>query len=126
MLWSDMARWTLSGAQGWYMGVGALAGTVMWFNVWFIIWPNQKKIMTGMQGGPAADPKLAPQAAMASRINTYLSAPMLLGMMGGAHREYELMGGSMAGLVCGIVIGLALVWLGYKLAPKVSSKIFQA
>jgi len=92
MLWGDGQRWMNGGVQAWYMGFGVLAGLMMWGNVWFVIWPAQKKIITGMQGGPAADPALAPKALRASRVNTYLSVPMLLGMMGGAHREYELFG----------------------------------
>ena len=59
-------------------------------------------------------------------MNTYLSVPMLLGMMGGAHREYELFGGGAAGLGIGIALGLGAVYLCYSYAPKVSSKLFKA
>src|SRR3954468_14709392 len=70
---SDRAKWIL---------FGALFGTTMWFNVWFIIWPAQKKILTGMKlGQPHPEAAaLAKRGALASRTNTYLSAPMLFCM----------------------------------------------
>ena len=64
---------------------GGLLGTIMWFNVWFVIWPRQKKILGAMLGGPAAPAEAAPQAALASKINTYLSGPMLWGMIAASH-----------------------------------------
>lgn len=108
-----------------YMAVGALFGTIMWFNVWFVIWPRQKKIIGAAQGGPAVDPAIPKQAAMASKINTYLSVPLLLGMMGAHDTNYELPG-EWGGLLAGILIGLAVVWLGYKYAPKVNTQIYKA
>jgi uncharacterized membrane protein len=107
-----------------YMVVGAGFGTIMWFNVWFIIWPRQKKIIGAAQGGPAVDPKLAKQAGLASKVNTYLSVPLLLGMMGAHDMAYELPGGY-AGLLLGVILGLAVCWLGYKFAPKVSTQIYK-
>ncbi len=123
ILWSSLARWTAT-AQGAYMALGVLFGSIMWFNVWFVIWPRQKKIIGAAQGGPAADPALPKQAALASKINTYLSVPMLLGMMGGAHGEYQLPGGHM-GLGIGTLLGLGVVWVAYKYAPKVDTQIFK-
>ena len=63
--------------------------TIMWFNVWFIIWPNQQKAL-GLNPAYAslsADDKAASAktAGMASRINTMLSIPMLLCMVGATH-----------------------------------------
>ena len=111
--------------QGAYMGMGALFGVIMWFNVWFIIWPLQKKIIGAAQGGPAVDPAVPKRAAMASRINTYLSVPMLLGMLGGGHAEYMLPGRHL-GLAVGLLVGLGAVKLTYTLAPKVNTQIFKA
>jgi uncharacterized membrane protein len=52
-------------------------GIVMWFNVWFIIWPNQKKAL-GMVTVPAEEKtKAARMAMLTSRFNTMLSVPML-------------------------------------------------
>ena len=67
------------------IGIGAWLGTIMLFNVWVLIWPNQKKIL-GMV--PATDEEKARGrrvAALASRTNTLLSIPMLLFMAGASH-----------------------------------------
>jgi uncharacterized membrane protein len=71
------------GAQ--IIGVGAWLGTIMLFNVWGIIWPNQKKIL-GLK--PATDEEKAKArkaAGMASRVNFILSIPMLMCMVGQTH-----------------------------------------
>src|SRR6267142_1100367 len=62
------------------IGVGGAMGIVMLLNVWGIIWPNNKRIIAGLTGGPAAPPELARQAFVASRTNAWLSLPMLLFM----------------------------------------------
>ena len=67
------------------IGVGAWLGTIMLFNVWVFIWPNQKKIL-GL--APATDEQKAAArktALYASRINYILSIPMLLCMAGATH-----------------------------------------
>ena len=59
------------------IGLGMWFGIVMWFNVWFIIWPNQKKAL-GMVTVPAEEKtKAARMAMLTSRFNTMLSVPML-------------------------------------------------
>jgi uncharacterized membrane protein len=68
------------------IGVGAWLGTIMLFNVWALIWPNQKKIL-GLK--PATDEEKAKArrvAFLASRANVMLSIPMLFFMAAGAHR----------------------------------------
>jgi len=70
------------------IGVGAWLGTIMIFNVWVLIWPNQQKIL-GMK--PATDPEKAKArrvAFLASRTNTMLSIPMIFFMVasGGVFR----------------------------------------
>jgi len=69
------------------IGLGAWLGTIMLFNVWVLIWPNQKKIL-GLDGKthePDAIAAAKKVALMASRTNTALSIPMLLCMVGFAH-----------------------------------------
>ncbi|SFV87170.1 Glutamate synthase [NADPH] large chain [hydrothermal vent metagenome] len=63
------------------IGIGAWMGTIMAFNVWFIIWPNQQKIL-GMKEATAEEIATAKKnAALASSINVILSLPMLLTMI---------------------------------------------
>ncbi|BAS67646.1 MAG: hypothetical protein DSY43_01805 [Gammaproteobacteria bacterium] len=63
------------------IGIGAWMGTIMAFNVWFIIWPNQQKIL-GMKEASAEEIATAKKnAALASSINVILSVPMLLTMI---------------------------------------------
>jgi len=67
------------------IGVGAWLGTIMLFNVWVFIWPNQKKILGIV---PATDEEKAAArktAGRASRINFILSIPMIMCMGGQAH-----------------------------------------
>jgi uncharacterized membrane protein len=87
---------------------GALLGSVMWFNVWFVIWPRQKKIIAAAQGGPAADPSLARRAFLASRTNTLFSIPLLFLMGAASHLPLPV---DPNGLAAWWVILLAIVAL---------------
>ncbi len=77
-----VTAFTLQGAMA-PIGIGAWLGTIMLFNVWGLIWPNQKKIL-GMV--PASDEEKAKArriAFLASRANTMMSIPMLFFMSTG-------------------------------------------
>jgi len=71
------------------IGIGMWLGTIMWFNVWFLIWPNQQKALNigGKYPTLAAPEKAAAgkTASMFSRINTLLSIPMLFSMVAAGH-----------------------------------------
>ena len=67
------------------IGIGAWLGTIMLFNVWGLIWPNQKKILGIVQASAEEIASAKKIALMASRTNTLLSIPMLLCMTGHAH-----------------------------------------
>ena len=67
------------------IGMGAWLGTIMLFNVWLLIWPNQKKILGLVQSSPEEIARAKTIALMASRTNTALSIPMLLGMTAHMH-----------------------------------------
>lgn len=69
------------------IGMGAWLGTIMLFNVWGLIWPNQKKILglDGKEHSAEVIAKAKTVALMASRTNTLLSIPMLLGMTAHMH-----------------------------------------
>jgi uncharacterized membrane protein len=63
------------------IGLGMWMGVIMWFNVWFIIWPNQKKALGIVTVSPEEKAAAAKLAGMTSRINTMLSIPMLYCMV---------------------------------------------
>jgi uncharacterized membrane protein len=71
-------------SRAWWIIFGMVLGTIMWFNVWFIIWPAQKRILTG-KASAAELPAIRRRAYLASRANTYLSGPMLFGMLAPSH-----------------------------------------
>jgi uncharacterized membrane protein len=70
---------------------GGLMGTLMWANVWFVIWPAQQVVIANAErvaGGGQADPTAAARGAragLASRINTAFSVAMLFFMAAGSH-----------------------------------------
>ena len=67
------------------IGFGMWLGAIMWFNVWFIIWPNQKKNIGLVQATPDEVRKAARLAGLTSRVNTLLSIPMVYCMVGAMH-----------------------------------------
>ncbi len=71
------------------IGIGMWLGTIMWFNVWFVIWPNQQKALNiGDKYPSLPQPQkdaAAKTAGMFSRINTMLSIPMLFAMVSAGH-----------------------------------------
>jgi uncharacterized membrane protein len=69
------------GAKATAIGIGMWLGTIMAFNVWFIIWPNQKIALGIVQSEDGAAPKAARTAMLFSRTNTMLSIPMLFTMV---------------------------------------------
>jgi uncharacterized membrane protein len=75
------------------IGIGGAYGILMLLNVWGIIWPANKRIIGGLQGGPPAAPELARQAFIASRTNAWLSLPMLLFMATSSHDWLIFSGG---------------------------------
>ncbi len=69
------------GSRNTAIGIGMWLGLIMAFNVWFIIWPNQKKALGMVECSPEEKPKAAKTAMLTSRVNTLLSLPMLLSMV---------------------------------------------
>jgi uncharacterized membrane protein len=63
------------------IGIGMWLGAIMWFNVWFIIWPNQKKVLGIVPADDAAKAAAGRTAGLFSRANTMLSIPMLFAMV---------------------------------------------
>ena len=69
------------GGKSTAIGIGMWLGLMMAFNVWFIIWPNQKKVLGTVEVTPEEKAKSAKTAMLFSRTNTLLSLPMLLSMV---------------------------------------------
>jgi uncharacterized membrane protein len=109
---SDRAMWTM---------FGGLLGTIMWFNVWFVIWPRQKKILGAMLGGPPAPSNAAAQATLFSKINTYLSGPMLWGMVAGSHINLWPLNFATLGLA--VILAVGLIHGLYALSRKVKTTV---
>lgn len=75
-------------AGGLIIGVGAWLGTIMLFNVWVLIWPNQKKVLGLVEATAEEIAKARRVAFLASRTNTMLSLPMLMSMVGYGHAGF--------------------------------------
>jgi len=63
------------------IGIGMWLGIIMWFNVWFVIWPNQKKALGIVKVEDSVKAASARTAMLFSRTNTLLSIPMLFSMV---------------------------------------------
>jgi uncharacterized membrane protein len=72
------------------IGVGAWLGTIMLFNVWVLIWPNQKKVLGLVEATAEQIAKARRVAFLASRTNTMLSIPMVMSMVGFGHGGFFL------------------------------------
>ncbi len=102
----------LGGGINQYITLGALMGTLMFLNVWVIIWPKQKIVIGLVEGDKTT---AGPAALLASRTNVLFSAPMLWGMLSSKHGTYSVegfgtIGGSMSdlGFLLGVLLILAL------------------
>ena len=108
--------------RGYWIMMGATLGTIMWFNVWFIIWPIQQKLIGWLKAGeknPAAD-GLTRRAFLASRANTYLSGPMLFAMLAAVNfAEYF----GLPALAIAVVLGLGTIHLMIGQSGKVSTAV---
>ena len=101
-------------ARAMWIFLGMLLGTIMWFNVWFIIWPIQKRLLTGKV--PADQVAAArKRALLTSRVNSFLSGPMLFGMLAPAH--YGAMNG--ASLLMAVALGVLAIWASIRSSAKV-------
>ncbi|MEJ2087945.1 MAG: urate hydroxylase PuuD [Gammaproteobacteria bacterium] len=94
--------------------VGAVMGTLMFLNVWLIIWPNQKIVIASneqVRSGGEALPEAAgaaPKAALASRTNTLFSVPMLFFMGASAHYAHGGLNTNATALIVALIIIAAL------------------
>jgi len=80
-----MLGWGMGSLGITMIGIGMWFGIIMAFNVWFVIWPNQKIALGIVEAEADAKPKAARMAMLFSRTNTLLSFPMLYCMLSFAH-----------------------------------------
>src|SRR5947207_12404290 len=99
---------------GWAIFMGGVIGTLMWFNVWFIIWPAQQVVMAStarVKEGGQAIPEAAARGArggVPSRANTMLSIPMLFFMRAASHFT-GLFGQAARGMKIAMMIVFAII-----------------
>ena len=110
--------------RGYTIHLGALFGTNMAFNVWYRIWPAQKRIIRAIKNGEAPDPALAALAGTRSKHNTYMSVPLVFAMLN-AHMTWAagLPGTTKATapliLVFIVFVGWSITWMLYKRSAKI-------
>jgi uncharacterized membrane protein len=112
------------GGRALYIHAGGIFGTIMMLNVWMVIWPNQKKIITALKAGtplPADSPEVK-IAGLRSRHNTYMSMPLIFTMIS---NHYPTVYGAAPlvrdGILAAIIlVGLVFTRLLYGKAAKVS------
>jgi uncharacterized membrane protein len=120
-----MARWAGFSYRSYNIHLAVMFGTIMAWNVWFRIWPAQQKIIRAVKDGTAADAALVALAGARSRHNTYMSVPLVWGMLN-SHTTY-FAGGNLGipesfafGVFLVVVLlGWHIVWHLYKRAGKV-------
>ncbi|MBI4397644.1 MAG: urate hydroxylase PuuD [Candidatus Omnitrophica bacterium] len=103
---------------GYWISFGGGLATIMWFNVWFVIWPAQKNIIGWVKAGqaPAEMAGTVKRAFMASRLNTYLSVPMLFGMGAASHFPSF----NLVYVAAVTLVGLLIAWFFINLSQKVT------
>jgi uncharacterized membrane protein len=112
-----------AGSYGWAILLGGLLGSLMWANVWFVIWPNQKVVIQNAidtAAGRPANPAAAPaggRAGLASRTNTALSVPMLFYMGAASHLPLPVPRAGAAFWIVSLVIIAAAEVNALKSAP---------
>ncbi len=134
-LWTFLSGCIIIGMRGGSvtasLSIGVTLGTLMFLNVWLIIWPNQKVVMAStaqVAAGGAALPEAAaagPKALLASRTNVMFSLAMLFFMGAGAHLPYGLfteMGAVKLALILLVIGGLQANALFGKVGPMATVK----
>ena len=109
------------GGRSLYIHTGMILGTMMALNVWMIIWPYQKRIITATKEGTPPDATQVAQAGLRSRHNTFMSVPLIFMMIS---NHYPTMYGNEYRDLCllGVtVIGFAAVRWMYSKSAKVAA-----
>jgi uncharacterized membrane protein len=101
--------------RGYAIHLGATFGTIMAYNVWFRIWPAQRKIITAVKNGEAPDAALVAMAGTRSRHNTYMSVPLVYFMLS----QHNVFLTNPFHLSVAILVGWAIVYHLYDRAAAV-------
>jgi uncharacterized membrane protein len=119
-----MVRWAGFEYRAYNIHLAALFGTIMAFNVWFRIWPAQRKIITATKEGTAPDAALVSLAGTRSRHNVYMSVPLFWGMI----NQHTTTVGTQLGISAGygivlyllvILVAWHVVWQLYRKSAQV-------
>ena len=98
--------------------MGMFFGTWMWSNVWFVIWPAQKNLISGRVAHDQI-PVVRKRALLASKTNAYLSGPMLFAMLAPSH--YGSINPVTA--LVAIALGVFAIWFAIGASPKVGTTV---
>lgn len=105
-------------ARSAWIHLGMFFGIWMWFNVWFLIWPTQKLILSGQ--APADQlPALRAKAGKYSRWNTFFSGPMLFGMLAPSHYGSA----NAVTIIAALSIGMVAISLAYRASKTVGKTV---
>lgn len=114
------------GGRSLYIHTGLIFGTMMAMNVWMVIWPAQKRIITATKNGTAPDASDVANAGLRSRHNTFMSVPLVLTMLtqhlSPMYGNTNLLGGIPVRDYClfgAIVVGFIAVKMLYAKSAKV-------
>ena len=104
-----------------YIHTGAIFGTMMALNVWMVIWPYQKRIITAVKNGTPPDAAEVATAGLRSRHNTYMSVPLVFTMISNHYPTVYGMPALERDCVLAVIIavGFVVTRLIYGKAPKV-------
>jgi uncharacterized membrane protein len=96
-----------------YIHSGLMFGTVMAMNVWMVIWPAQKKIITAVKEGTAPDPNVVALAGLRSRQNTFMSVPLIFFMISNHYPTVYGSTATIAGLPLRDIYAAAIIAIGF-------------
>lgn len=129
---AELKQYFFSTPYGLYIWPGALMGTLMFLNVWLIIWPNQKILIANAENvlkGGAANPdaaKAGGKALLASRTNVLFSIPLLFFMGASRHlglgMEMDVSPYTAVGIVTAIILAIEVNAIKGKLGPLTTVK----
>jgi uncharacterized membrane protein len=128
----DMGADFMNSSYGIFIYTGGLMGTIMFLNVWLIIWPKQQILIANANSviaGGAPNPeaaKVGPQALLASRTNVLFSIPLLFFMGASRHLNLDIpenfSPAAVLGVVTAIILALEVNAIKGKLGPMTTVK----